>query len=153
MITSDAARFGTASIRRWWNEMGVLRFPRARKLMITADGGGSNSSRSGLWKVELQNLTNELGIPIQICHFPPGTSKWNKIEHRLFSFMTQSSDRQNEIRNRNQSHLPATECRPNKEIRYSRSMELTQSSHYGNSQPILARAPAYDQGWVQCLLP
>lgn len=89
-ITSDTARFAAASIRRWWEEMGVLRFPRARKLMITADGGGSNSSRSRLWKVELQNLADKLGIPLHICHFPPGTSKWNKIEHRLFSFITQN---------------------------------------------------------------
>lgn len=89
-ITSDTARFATASILRWWEEMGVHRFPRARKLMITADGGGSNSSRSRLWKVELQNLANQIGIPLHVCHFPPGTSKWNKIEHRLFSFITQN---------------------------------------------------------------
>lgn len=89
-ITSDTARFATASILRWWQEMGVQRFPRARKLMITADGGGSNSSRSRLWKVELQNLANEIDMPLHICHFPPGTSKWNKIEHRLFSFITQN---------------------------------------------------------------
>lgn len=89
-ITSDTARFATASILRWWEEMGVHRFPRARKLMITADGGGSNSSRSRLWKVELQHLANQIGIPLHVCHFPPGTSKWNKIEHRLFSFITQN---------------------------------------------------------------
>jgi hypothetical protein len=89
-ITKDTARFATASIRRWWETMGALRFPRARKLMITADGGGSNSSRSRLWKVELQNLADELGMPVHVCHFPPGTSKWNKIEHRLFSFITQN---------------------------------------------------------------
>ena len=89
-ITKDTARFATASIRRWWMEMGTHRFPRARKLMITADGGGSNSSRSRLWKVELQHLANDLGMPLHVCHFPPGTSKWNKIEHRLFSFITQN---------------------------------------------------------------
>jgi len=89
-ITKDTARFATASIRRWWEEMGELRFPRARKLMITADGGGRNSSRSRLWKVELQKLADELGMPVHVCHFPPGTSKWNKIEHRLFSFITQN---------------------------------------------------------------
>jgi len=89
-ITKDTARFATASIGRWWKEMGTYRFPRARKLMITADGGGSNSSRSRLWKVELQHLANELGLPLHVCHFPPGTSKWNKIEHRLFSFITQN---------------------------------------------------------------
>ena len=89
-ITSDTAQFATASILRWWEEMGVSRFPRARKLMITADGGGSNSSRSRLWKVELQKLADRIGLPVHVCHFPPGTSKWNKIEHRLFSFITQN---------------------------------------------------------------
>jgi len=87
-ITHDTAQFAVSSIRRWWTEMGVARFPRARKLMITADGGGSNSSRSRLWKVALQELADELGLPLYVCHFPPGTSKWNKIEHRLFSFIT-----------------------------------------------------------------
>jgi hypothetical protein len=89
-ITHDTAQFAVASIRRWWMEMGAARFPRARKLMITADGGGSNSSRNRLWKVALQELADELGSPLQICHFPPGTSKWNKIEHRLFSFITKN---------------------------------------------------------------
>jgi len=89
-ITHDTARFAVASIRRWWTEMGAARFPRARKLMITADGGGSNSSRNRLWKVALQELAGELGLALHVCHFPPGTSKWNKIEHRLFSFITQN---------------------------------------------------------------
>jgi hypothetical protein len=87
-ITHDTARFAAASIRRWWTEMGAIRFPRARKLMITADGGGSNSSRNRLWKVALQELADEIGLPLHVCHFPPGTSKWNKIEHRLFCFIT-----------------------------------------------------------------
>jgi hypothetical protein len=89
-ITSDTAEFAVASIRRWWNEMGVARFPRARKLLITADGGGSNSSRNRLWKVSLQALADEIHIPLYVCHFPPGTSKWNKIEHRLFCFITKN---------------------------------------------------------------
>ena len=89
-ITSDTAQFAVASIRRWWNEMGAARFPRARKLMVTADGGGSNSSRNRLWKVSVQHLADELQIPIHVCHFPPGTSKWNKIEHRLFCFITKN---------------------------------------------------------------
>lgn len=89
-ITHDTARFAVASIRRWWTEMGDARFPRARKLMITADGGGSNSSRNRLWKVALQELADELDLRLQVCHFPPGTSKWNKIEHRMFSFITQN---------------------------------------------------------------
>ena len=87
-ITHDTARFAIASIRRWWHEMGAARFPRARKLMITADGGGSNSSRNRLWKVSLQELADELELPLYICHFPPGTSKWNTIEHRMFCFIT-----------------------------------------------------------------
>lgn len=87
-IDHDTARFATASIGRWWREMGSQRFPRATKLMITADGGGSNSSRNRLWKVSLQDLADELQLPLHVCHFPPGTSKWNKIEHRLFSFIT-----------------------------------------------------------------
>jgi transposase len=89
-ITHDTAQFAVASIRRWWTEMGAARFPRVRKLMITADGGGSNSSRNRLWKVTLQELADELELPLHVCHFPPGTSKWNKIEHRMFSFITQN---------------------------------------------------------------
>lgn len=89
-IDHDTAQFAVASIRRWWTEMGASRFPRAQKLMITADGGGSNSSRNRLWKVALQDLANELQLPLQVSHFPPGTSKWNKIEHRLFSFITKN---------------------------------------------------------------
>ena len=89
-IDHDTAQFAVNSIRRWWNEMGEQRFPHARELLITADGGGSNSSRSRLWKVSLQDLADELGIRLFVCHFPPGTSKWNKIEHRLFSFITKN---------------------------------------------------------------
>ncbi|MFH1108742.1 MAG: ISAzo13 family transposase [Planctomycetota bacterium] len=89
-IDHDTAQFATAGIRRWWQEMGCRRFPRATRLMITADGGGSNSSRSRLWKVALQDLANDLGMELQVCHFPPGTSKWNKIEHRLFCFITKN---------------------------------------------------------------
>jgi hypothetical protein len=89
-IDHDTAQFAVTSIRRWWNEMGETRFPSARELLITADGGGSNSHRSRLWKVSLQELADELGIRLSVCHFPPGTSKWNKIEHRLFSFITKN---------------------------------------------------------------
>jgi hypothetical protein len=89
-IDHDTAQFAAASIRRWWEEMGCRRFPRASKLMITADGGGSNSSRNRLWKVALQELADDLEMPLQVCHFPPGTSKWNKIEHRLFCFITKN---------------------------------------------------------------
>jgi len=84
-ISKDTAAFAVQSIRTWWKEMGRERFPNARRLFITADGGGSNGSRCRLWKVELQALANELGLPIEVSHFPPGTSKWNKIEHRMFS--------------------------------------------------------------------
>jgi len=89
-IDHDTAEFAAASIRRWWMEMGATRFPKATKLMITADGGGSNSSRNRLWKLSLQSLADELGLQLQVCHFPPGTSKWNKIEHRLFCFITKN---------------------------------------------------------------
>ncbi len=84
-ISKDTAAFAVQSIRTWWKEMGRERFPNARRLFITADGGGSNGSRCRLWKMELQALANELGFPIEVSHFPPGTSKWNKIEHRMFS--------------------------------------------------------------------
>jgi hypothetical protein len=86
-IDHDTAQFAANSIRRWWREMGRRRFPHARHLLITADGGGSNNSRCRLWKVSLQKLADDLGLELQVCHFPPGTSKWNKIEHRLFSFI------------------------------------------------------------------
>ena len=89
-IDHDTAQFAVASIGRWWQELGSLRYPRATELMITADGGGSNSSRNRLWKVALQGLANDLGLILRVCHFPPGTSKWNKIEHRLFCFITKN---------------------------------------------------------------
>jgi hypothetical protein len=87
-IDHDTAQFAVHSIRRWWRRMGRRRFPRAAELLITADGGGSNSPRSRLWKVSLQSLADELGLRLHICHFPPGTSQWNRIEHRLFSLIT-----------------------------------------------------------------
>jgi hypothetical protein len=84
----DTSAFAVASIRGWWEKEGRSVYPQAKWLMITADGGGSNGYRGRLWKVELQKLSSEMGIPIRVCHFPPGTSKWNKIEHRLFSFIS-----------------------------------------------------------------
>lgn len=84
----DTATFAVETIRRWWHGIGKQFYPIANLLTITADGGGSNGSRIRLWKVELQRLANELGIDIRVCHFPPGTSKWNKIEHRLFSHIS-----------------------------------------------------------------
>lgn len=84
----DTASFAVATVRRWWFSMGKDVYPSATELMITADGGGSNGSRVRLWKLELQRLANELAIPIRVSHFPPGTSKWNKIEHRLFSHIS-----------------------------------------------------------------
>ena len=81
----DTAEFAVFSIRQWWNNMGKSLYPDAKEIVITADCGGSNSSRSKLWKMELQRFSNEINLPIKVCHFPPGTSKWNKIEHRMFS--------------------------------------------------------------------
>ena len=86
----DTAEFAVETIRRWWRTMGRPIYPKATRLLITADAGGSNGARLRLWKVELQKLADETGLRIAVCHFPPGTSKWNKIEHRLFSYITQN---------------------------------------------------------------
>ena len=87
-VTHDTAEFAVESIRRWWRLMGKRTYPAARRLLICADAGGSNGNRLRAWKLHLQHLANELRRPITVCHYPPGTSKWNKIEHRLFSFIS-----------------------------------------------------------------
>ena len=89
-IDHDTATFATETLRRWWTRMGSQAYPDAEELLITADGGGSNSSRARLWKVCLQKLANQLALRISVCHFPPGTSKWNKIEHRMFCHITRN---------------------------------------------------------------
>jgi transposase len=89
-IDHDTAAFAVHSIRQWWKRMGRSSYPKASHLLITADSGGSNASRNKLWKVELQKMSNRTGLTITVCHFPPGTSKWNKIEHRMFSFITKN---------------------------------------------------------------
>jgi transposase len=89
-IDHDTAEFAVESIRRWWAHMGKARYPHAKKLLITADCGGSNGSRTRLWKVALQRFADEVQLPLHVCHFPPGTSKWNKVEHSLFCFITQN---------------------------------------------------------------
>ena len=89
-VDHDTAAFAVETIRRWWYGMGQDFYPRATDLLITADSGGSNGSRVRLWKLELQKLADEIGLNINVCHLPPGTSKWNKIEHRLFSFISQN---------------------------------------------------------------
>lgn len=89
-ISHDTGQFAVAAIRTWWEEMGSEAYPNPNSLLITAGGGGSNGYRLRLWKFELQKLANDLGVPVSVCHLPPGTSKWNKIEHRLFSFITQN---------------------------------------------------------------
>ena len=89
-ISSDTAQFAVNSIRSWWNEMGKERYPEAHNILITADGGGSNGSRNRLWKYELQKFATDANVSVSVCHFPPGTSKWNKIEHRLFSQITKN---------------------------------------------------------------
>ena len=89
-ISNDTAQFAVNSIRCWLDTMGRERYPDMNQLMITADGGGSNGSRVRLFKIELQRLAQETGLTIKVCHYPPGTSKWNKIEHRLFCHITQT---------------------------------------------------------------
>lgn len=89
-IDHDTAEFAVNAIRRWFQTVGRVRYPQADRLMITADGGGSNGSRVRLWKLELQKLADETGLALQVCHYPPGTSKWNKIEHRMFCHITQN---------------------------------------------------------------
>ena len=89
-IGHDTASFAVESIRRWWRRMGRKRYPQAKRLMITADCGGSNGSRVRLWKLELQNFADQTGLAITVAHHPPGTSKWNRIEHRMFAFITQN---------------------------------------------------------------
>src|SRR6266487_6629001 len=89
-IDHDTAAFAVVSIRQWWKKEGRQRYPEAKRLLISADGGGSNGSRVRLWKWELQHLADEIGLAITVCHLPPGTSKWNKIEHRLFAWISQN---------------------------------------------------------------
>ena len=89
-IDHDTAQFATETLRRWWDNMGRLVYPEAAELLVTADGGGSNGSRTRLWKVRLQDLADKLRLRVTVCHFPPGTSKWNKIEHRMFCHITEN---------------------------------------------------------------
>jgi Rhodopirellula transposase DDE domain len=89
-VSHDTAEFAVAAIRRWWDRLGQYRYRSPKRLLVTADSGGSNSSRTRLWKVELQRLAEETGLIIEVCHYPPGTSKWNKIEHRLFCHITRN---------------------------------------------------------------
>lgn len=89
-VDHDTAEFAVETLRRWWRNMGSRVYPKATKLLVTADGGGSNGSRCRLWKMELQRLASETGLRISVCHFPPGTSKWNKIEHRMFCHITEN---------------------------------------------------------------
>ena len=89
-VSHDTAEFAVTAIHRWWTRMGKKRYPSAKRLLITADCGGSNSPRTRLWRWELQRLANKTGLAIEVCHYPPGTSKWNKIEHRLFCHITRN---------------------------------------------------------------
>ena len=89
-VSCDTAEFAVEAIRRWWHELGQERYTKPHRLLITADSGGSNGHRNRLWKFELQRLADEIGIKIEVCHYPPGTSKWNKIEHRLFCHITRN---------------------------------------------------------------
>jgi hypothetical protein len=89
-VDHDTAEFAVATLRQWWRRMGRRTYPRATRLLVTADGGGSNGSRNRLWKLALQRFADESGLVVSVCHFPPGTSKWNKIEHRMFSWITEN---------------------------------------------------------------
>jgi hypothetical protein len=89
-IDHDTAYFATETLRRWWLRIGSKDYPQAAELLVVADGGGSNSSRGRLWKVAVQRLADQLGLTLSVCHFPPGTSKWNKIEHRMFCHITEN---------------------------------------------------------------
>ena len=89
-ITHDTAEFAVASLEQWWKRLGKKHYPQTKRILITGDGGGSNGHRNRLWKAELQRLANHTGFIIEVCHFPPGTSKWNKIEHRLFCHITRN---------------------------------------------------------------
>jgi hypothetical protein len=89
-VDHDTAEFAVATLRQWWRRMGRRAYPQATRLLVTADGGGSNGSRNRLWKVALQRFADESGLAISVCHFPPGTSKWNKIEHRMFCWITEN---------------------------------------------------------------
>jgi hypothetical protein len=89
-VSHDTAEFAVAAIRRWWTRMGKKRYPRGKRLLITADSGGSNSPRTRLWRWALQQFANENGLKLEVCHYPPGTSKWNRIEHRLFCHITRN---------------------------------------------------------------
>ncbi len=89
-IDHETAAFAVESIRQWWKHVGQRQYPQAKRLLLSADGGGSNGSRVHLWKWELQKLADETGLAIHVCHLPPGTSKWNKIEHRLFAWISQN---------------------------------------------------------------
>jgi hypothetical protein len=93
-VTHDTAEFAVESICRWWKLDGRKTYPAARRLLICADAGGSNGNRLRLWKLNLQQLADQIQLPITVCHYPPGTSKWNKIEHRLFSFISLNWKRQ-----------------------------------------------------------
>jgi len=87
-ISHDTAEFAVESVRRWWRWIGRRRYPEAQRLLLCADGGGSNGSRNRAWKYHLQQLADQSGLIVTVCHYPPGTSKWNKIEHRMFSFIS-----------------------------------------------------------------
>ena len=89
-VDHDTAALAVETVRRWWRPMGSRVYPKAKRLLITAEGGGSNSSRCRLWKVEVQRLADETGLRLSVCHVPPGTSKWNKIEHRMFCHITEN---------------------------------------------------------------
>ena len=106
-METQMAEFAVAAINRGWTKLGKSRYPKAKRLLITADSGGSNSPRTRLWRVELQKFANKSGLIIELCHYPPGTSKWNKIEHKLFCHITRwrSACKSDPLRRGNRTHL------------------------------------------------
>jgi transposase len=141
-ISHDTSQFAVASIRGWWRKLGRERYPAADQLLITADAGGSNGYRTRLWKVELQKLADELQWTIWVCHFPPGTSKWNKIEHRLFSFISKNWRGRplGQSSNRRESHLQYQDpdgliCRSVLRLRQLREGNQSVRRRDGTAQP------------------
>ena len=139
-VTHDTAEFAVESIRRWWKLAGRKRKPAAKRILICADAGGSNGSRSRAWKLHLQELVDELGMAITVCHYPPGTSKWNKIEDRLFSFISLTWKGQPLINYETVVNLiGATKTKSGLRVKAVRAARDGHSKHGRSSGPLLTQ--------------